>query len=615
VTAPPVLIITLDTTRADKFGVYGNSRGLTPSIDALASRCTLFERCYAPVPQTFSSHLSVFSGWDPDHHGVRKNLETFVAPQVPLLAEAFERRGYATGAFVSSMVLLGRFGLNRGFETYDSDFFDPQHPQISERPAVETCARALEWILTQKKPWFCWVHLYDPHYPYTPPPPYSSRFKSQPYDGEVAYMDGALGGLFSRLQKAGCIEHTLIIICGDHGESLGEHGEDTHMVFLYDATTRVPFLVHLPGQTDARRVKETVGLVDIAPTIRDICGLDPAPACDGVSLRPLLDGQPWPERPVYIESLEPLYSFGWAPLYARVEGHYKFILAPRPELYDVAHDPKELHNLYSIEAERAKRMKEALQARLKAAQPIQGEKVRLNSEEMKSLQSLGYISGTTGASGATYRDPKDGTEVMKLHMKAMGFYAAAKWSEAAAVFEIIRRKDPRNPLNLYYLARCLEESDPDEAAFQYKRALFLRPDFSQAYSSLLLLMMRLGKTQEVCAIGQAALKEVPDQDGLIHAVTAWAALRSGRPATETRVILASAPRGDVAEQTLLECEAALALQEGDKETALKKLNAFAAIAPVTDVAALDQEPLFFGLKDEPRFWVLVLKARQEASGH
>lgn len=612
---PSVLLITLDTTRADRLGIYGNKDGITPSLDALASRCTLFERCYTAIPQTFPSHLTIFSGWDPDHHGVRKNLETFVPPRVPLLAEGFEQHGYATGAFVSSMVLLGRFGMGRGFMTYDSEFYDPTHPAVNERPAGETCSRALRWILAQKKPWFCWIHLYDPHDPYLPPEPYASRFKGQPYDGEVAYMDSALGGLFSRLNESGLLANTLIVICGDHGESLWEHGERTHCIFLYDATTHVPFLVHLPGQTEAQRVKETVGLVDIAPTVRDICGLDPAPDCDGTSLRPLLDGRTWQERAVYIESLEPLYSFGWAPLYARVEGHYKFILAPRPELYDVTQDPQELHNLYSSESERAKRMKEALQARLKAAHPVAGEKVRLDSEEMKSLQSLGYISGTTGASGATYRDPKDGTEVMKLYAEAMQLYAAEKWGEAAPVFRKAINSDPRNPLSCYYLARCLEKSNLNEAIFYYKRALSIRLDFPQAYGGLLSVLVAQGKTQEAYAIGRAATKEVSDLEGGVHAITAWAALKSGRPAADTRAIITSSPRGGKDEALLLEDEAALALQDGDKETALKKLNDFAAISPATDVAVLDKEPLFSGLKEEPRFWVLVLKARQEASGH
>jgi tetratricopeptide (TPR) repeat protein len=328
-----------------------------------------------------------------------------------------------------------------------------------------------------------------------------------------------------------------------------------------------------------------------------------------------LEGRPWSERPVYIESLEPLYSFGWAPLFARVEGHYKFILAPRPELYDVAQDPKELHNLYSIEAERAKRMKEALQQRLNAAHPAQGEKVSLDSEEMKSLQSLGYISGTTGASAATYRDPKDGTDIMKLHMKAMKYYTAEKWKEAAAIFEVIMQKDPRNPINLYSLARCYEGNDPSKAILYYKRAVSARQDFPQAYSRLLSLLVAQGKTQEAYAIGRAALKEVADLDGLIHSCTAWAALKDGRPAAETRAIITSAKRGGEGESLMVLEEAVLALQDGDKEAALKKLDAFAAIAPASKVAGLDQEPLFFGLKEEPRFWVLVLKARQEASGH
>ncbi len=612
---PSVLFITLDTTRADRLGVYGNKDGLTPSLDALAFRCTLFEHCYTAIPQTFPSHLTVFSGWDPDHHGVRKNLETFVPNKVPLLAEAFENRGYATGAFVSSMVLLGRFGISRGFETYDSDFFDPKQPSVSERPAGETCAHALRWILKQKEPWFCWIHLYDPHDPYTPPPPFAERFQKQPYDGEVAYMDSALGALFSRLNEEGHLQNTLIVILGDHGESLWEHGERTHCIFLYDATTRVPFLVHLPGQTEARRVKEPVGLVDVAPTVRDLCGFDAVPACDGASLRPLLEGGSLPERPIYIESLEALYSFGWAPLYARIEGRYKFILAPRPELYDVIQDPKELKNLYGLEPERAKRMKEALQARLKAAQPLQGEKARLDSEELRSLQSLGYISGTTGASGATYRDPKDGTEIIKLHSEAMRFYAAEEWNEAASIFETALQKDPRNPLICYYLARCFEKSDPAKAALYYRRALSIRLDFSQAYGGLLSLLVAQGKEQDAYAIGKAALKEASDTEGGVHAITAWAALRSGRPAAETRAVLASSPRGGKDEPLLLEDEAALALQEGDKEAALKKLSAFAAIAPAADVVGLNKEPLFFGLKEDKRFWVLVLKARQEATAH
>ncbi len=610
-----VLIITLDTTRADRLGVYGNRNGLTPSLDMLASKCTVFEHCYAAIPQTFPSHLTIFSGWDPDHHGVRKNMETFVPPKVPLLAEEFEKQGYATGAFVSSMVLLGNFGLGRGFETYDSDFYDPKLHGAEERPAAETCSHAWHWIKEQKAPWFCWIHLYDPHFPYNPPPPYSLRYKTDPYDGEVAYMDAALGGLFARLQQIGLLANTLIVVCGDHGESLGEHGEDTHSIFLYDATTRVPFLVHLPDQEHGQKVRETVGLVDIAPTIRDILGFEPISGSDGVSLRPLLEGQKMPSHTVYIESLEPLYSFGWAPLFALVDGRFKFILAPRPEFYDVMKDPRELDNLYTPKLDRANQMKKVLQSRLKAAKPLEGGKIRLDSEEMRSLQSLGYISGTTGVGGATYRDPKDGTEVMKLHMKAMGFFTAGKFEQAAVVFGEIMQKDPKNPLNLYCLARCYEKKEPAKSIAFYKRSLSVRPDFPQAYSRLLLMYLSHDMPQDGYALGKVAITEVEDLDGLIHALTAWAALKSGHAATEVRSIVASAKRGGEGESLLLRDEAALALQEGDKEATLKKLNDFAEVAPAEDVAVLDKEPLFAGLKEEPRFWVLVLKARQQITDH
>jgi tetratricopeptide (TPR) repeat protein len=204
---------------------------------------------------------------------------------------------------------------------------------------------------------------------------------------------------------------------------------------------------------------------------------------------------------------------------------------------------------------------------------------------------------------------------MKLHMKAMRYYTEEKWKEAAAIFEVIMQKDPRNPINLYSLARCYEENDPSKAILYYKRAVSVRQDFPQAYSRLLSLLVAQGKTQEAYAIGRAALKEVADLDGLIHSYTAWAALKDGRPAAETRAIITSARRGGEGESLMVLEEAVLALQDGDKEAALKKLDAFAAIAPASKVAGLDQEPLFSGLKDEPRFWVLVLKARQEAAGH
>jgi arylsulfatase A-like enzyme len=304
-------VITLDTTRADRLGCYGCSKGLTPSLDAFAQKCFLFKHCEAPRPQTVPSHTSLFSGWDPIRHGVRKNLEEQVPSGVPLIAQEFRRSGYATAAFISSFVLLPHYGLGRGFQTYDTSFFDTSNPQVTERRAARTLQAALPWIQKQRAPWFCWVHLYDPHYPYEPPEPFTKRYADAPYDGEVAYMDDALGAFLGALEARGLLASTAVVICADHGEGLGDHGEKMHGVFLYEATTHVPLLIRLPGQSARTTVADDVGLVDVAPTLRELCGLPPVPG-DGVSLRPLFHGEALGRKAVYLESLETMYNFSWA---------------------------------------------------------------------------------------------------------------------------------------------------------------------------------------------------------------------------------------------------------------------------------------------------------------
>ncbi len=611
---PSVLVVTLDTTRADRLGCYGSAAGLTPSLDAFAAHATLFEHAEAAIPQTVPSHLTLFSGWNPNRHGVRKNLEVRVPASVPLLAEEFKSAGYSTGAFVSAMVLLGRYGMGRGFDTYEDSFFDRRRTDAVERKSGDTLKLALPWVRARKGPWFCWIHLYDPHIPYAPPEPYATKYKARPYDGEVASMDAALGEFLDALEASGALADAVVLICGDHGESLGEHGELTHSLFLYEATTRVPLLVRLPGQTEARRLAQDVGLVDLAPTLRELAGL-PAEPADGVSLAPLLQGRPWARGPVYLESLEALYSFGWAPLYGSVEGRSKYILAPRPELYRLDADPGERDNRAGREAAEAKRRREWVQGEIaKAATAAQGEKIALDPEELKSLQSLGYIAGSMGKSARAYRDPKDMAPMLKDCTLAEQLFLEGRRDEAVTKLERVLPKDPGNPLFNYYLGACYEEKNPAKAERFYKKAISVRPGFPQPYSRLVLMWINGDRAREAWQLGALGVKEVDDFNGELHALTGYAALKSGRPAAEVLAFLEAAKERGPELPMALKARAVLALQAGDKEAAVGYLQRMAQEAEPGYITQLAGDPRFEPLREDSRFWTLILGARKALSG-
>jgi len=614
----PVLFITLDTTRADRLGCYGDKEGLTRNLDALAESSTVFLHAQAAIPQTVPSHTTIFSGLDPSHHGVRKNLEVRVPAGIPLLAEEFQAAGYETGAFVSSFVLLGSYGLGRGFGTYDDSFFQHGRPEAVERVAPETLRRAIPWILGQKKPWFCWIHLYDPHWPYTPPEAYAKKCPGHPYEAEVSFMDTSLGLLFQKLDQAGILDKALVVVCGDHGESLGEHGEITHSIFLYEATTRVPLLVKLPGQSARRDVDRDVGLVDLAPTVRALCGL-PAKESDGVSLVPLLTGGTFARGPVYLESLEALYSYGWAPLYGAVDGRTKFILAPREELYRLDADPRERVNLASKKSAELTRLKGWVQERVaQAVKTAPGEKLKLDAEELKSLRSLGYIAGTTGASGASprgnYRDAKDLTDVMKDALEAETLIRDGQTEAAARLLDRILQRDPTNPLFHFQLGTLLEATDPARCEVSLKRAIQLRPAFPQAYLHLMGLWFNQNRSAEAYQLGKLAVGNVDDFDGEIHALTGYAALKAGRPAAEAEALLDEAAKRGPEFPLALKGRALLALQKGDKEAAMQRLLQMAENSPLPYIVQIEGDERFAPLREDPRFWAMILKAKKQMGG-
>ncbi len=399
--APPdlrganVLLVTIDTLRADRVGVYGSSAGLTPGLDALANRGVRFTQVWSHAPMTLPSHASILTGLLPTHHGVRNNSAFRLGPEPTTLAERFRASGYRTGAFVGAFVLDARFGLNRGFDEYD-DRYDTAAAHASfhfvERPADRVLQAATTWISSpasgDARPWFAWVHLFDPHAPYQAPSAFTSD--RAPYDAEVAWTDSALGSALNDLGRLGQMDRTLLVVTADHGESLGDHGETTHGLFAYEATMRVPLIVSAPG-LEPREVSSPTGHIDIAPTILDLVGVTPPMPLDGRSRRAAILGASSDVGPIYFEALDANLTRGWAPLTGLILGRWKYIDLPEPELYDLDADPSERTNLVA----RERHSVEELQARLRASSTPPPTATRsLDAATTARLQSLGYVTGS-----------------------------------------------------------------------------------------------------------------------------------------------------------------------------------------------------------------------------
>ena len=392
---PNVLLVTIDTLRADHVGCYGWTRASTPTIDALASRGVRFETAVAHAPLTGPSHASILTGQIPLGHGFRNNSGFTLSPGVKTAAEDFRQAGYRTAAFVSGFPLDRRFGFDRGFDTYDDRL--PKGNDRRRTPYVERFADATtDAVLalagsacqTPQRPWFLWVHYYDPHAPYEPPGDLAERYRDAPYDGEIAFVDQQLGRLLHAIDAKNEPARTVVLITADHGESLGEHGEGTHGIFVYDATLRVPWVMTGP-QIPAGRVSPTVARsIDVLPTLADYAGLPRRRDVDGRSLRPAADGQAMSDAPSYAESLYPELELGWAPLYAWRTANFKFIKAPRPELYDLEQDRSETKNQAQEERARAADMARTLDdALLHAAPPTATAPV--DPEAAERLRALG----------------------------------------------------------------------------------------------------------------------------------------------------------------------------------------------------------------------------------
>jgi arylsulfatase A-like enzyme/Flp pilus assembly protein TadD len=414
-----VLLVTIDTLRPDRLSCYSPKYLQTPRIDGLAAKGVLFERAFAHDPETLPSHTNILLGMTSLAHGVSENSKSIVAPEFLTLAELLKSRGFATGAFVSAFTLDSRFGLNQGFEVYDDHYPAKALPgkRFSERGAAKTIAAALQWLSVPKGKWFCWVHLWDPHDPYAPPEPFLTQYRDDPYSGEVSYVDSQLGLLFGELEKRQLLDKTIIILTGDHGESLGDHGETYHGYFAYNTTLWVPLIISAPG-VKAARVKDYVGHVDIFPTVCDLLGLEKPASLQGDSLLPFLRGKTRKARPIYFEALEAYLNRGWAPLRGVIENGKKYIDSPIPELYDLENDFGEEKNLAA--ASDLPPYKTRLQEVMKlGASPLKAQAGRRTTdrETQERLQSLGYAASRVTQVKSSYGPEDDLKTLLPLEQK------------------------------------------------------------------------------------------------------------------------------------------------------------------------------------------------------
>ncbi|MGZ5479296.1 MAG: sulfatase-like hydrolase/transferase [Candidatus Aminicenantales bacterium] len=441
-----LLLITIDTLRADRVGALSSKSSITPNMDRLASRSVVFTRAFAHTPMTLPSHTNILLGTTPSFHGVHDNADFMVRGEFLTLAEHLQARHYATGAFVGGFPLDSYFGLDQGFAVYDDAFrkrgggLDDTTADLGERPAGEVWRVAQKWLRAQKTPWFLWIHFYDPHEPYDPPEPYRARFARDPYDGEVAYADAVLGDVLDALRDMGVEETTAVVFTGDHGESLGEHDEDTHGFLAYNATMWIPLFVRAPGIAP-RVVGQNVSHIDIFPTVCDILGIDRPGSLQGASLLPLMRGKKISDRPVYFEALSPYYTMDWAPLRGFIDGQKKFIDSPLPELYDLGKDFSETRNLAG-DADVAA-LRRSLEAIVRSQSSEEGARAERAPDQaaLEKLRSLGYLGGLSGPRKASF-GPEDSVASLLPYQnraaKAMELYRQGKTAEAiAALREIL----------------------------------------------------------------------------------------------------------------------------------------------------------------------------------
>jgi choline-sulfatase len=577
---PNVLLVTIDTLRWDRLGAYGYAAAATPVMDALARRGVRFTTAIAHAPLTAPSHASILTGLLPLGHGVRDS-GAFVLPGQPTtLAEAFRGAGYSTAAFVSGFPLDHRYGFARGFDTYDDHLQrggDARRAAYVERSAADASRSALAWMKGARRPWFAWVHYFDPHAPYEPPADLAAHFAASPYDGEIASVDRELGAL---LKAADTDAPTLVLVTADHGESLGEHGEATHGVFVYDATLRVPWIIAGPGVPPGRVSDVVARGIDVLPTLVDYAGLAVPAGVLGRSLRPAANGQAMADAPAYAESLFCSLNLGWAELHAMRSARYKLIEAPRAELYDVAADPGERRDVLHAHAREAEALRGELRRALETRPPDAAHEPDAAARER--LRALGYISGTA-PSRATTRDPKDGIVLVERLERGL---AETRANPALAIRELTAflAVEPDAPLARRHRAIAYQFAGRYDQAIADIRVLDARASLTLEDQTVLAESLRLaGRHDDALAAldrAEAADRRAPEPL-LLRGRTLRAMGRDADARTAFERALALDPANAEAKRGLAE----LALGRGATGEAEALLESIVDADP-TDVPAL-----------------------------
>jgi arylsulfatase A-like enzyme/Tfp pilus assembly protein PilF len=617
--APDVVLITLDTTRADRLGCYGAKDAETPHLDALAAAGARFDTAITPVPITLPSHATILTGLPPAAHGVHDNVLQRLRDDVPTLATMLKERGYATAAFVGAAVLDERYGLARGFDRYDDDLLDSMKERsplsFVERRAEHVTGAALAWLdqAPKDRPLLLWVHYFDPHQEYAAPPPFAEKFAERPYDGEIAYVDHWIGELMAGLAKRAAQRPTLSVVVGDHGEGLGEHGEQTHGLFLYDSTLRVPLLMHWPERIPAGAVVTPMASTEeILPTVFELLGVAVPSGVKAKSLLPLLRGERPPLEAVFLETMLPMNLFGWTPIEGIRTAEHKYVESPKPELYDLRDDPREERNLAGTAVAPLAALGERLAAQRRAApeKAASSEAGALDEATRQRMAALGYAVVPERSGAAERTDPRDLVTLFDSLYAAAHRMGERRWDEAAALLDSVLRLHPRHVgamINLgeVYWRRALEgativtgaatqsaaggdsllpvalapnaAADFASAVEWYERALGVDPSSSPAHFGLGRVHAHRGELDDALARYRRALEIVPDAPEVQNEV-AVILIRQGQmeaAVAELERIVGEFPEYAPAHRNL----GALYRARGENERALEQYELGARLAP------------------------------------
>jgi len=587
-----LLIITLDTTRADRIGAYGYQRIETPTIDRLASEGVLFEQAMASAPLTLPAHSSIFTSQNPPVHGVRDNGGFFLAPSQLTLAEILKERGFQTGAAVGAYVLDSKWGLDQGFDTYLDDFNFAGIGGFGlgdiKRPGNEVVDKALPWLDRVKgRRFFAWLHFYDPHFPYTSPEPFKSRYEDHPYNGAIAFTDAQVARVIGFLEQNRLLDRTIVVVMGDHGEGLDQHGEGTHGFFIYESTTRVPFVIRAPYDLiRRRRVGDPVRSVDVLPTVLDLMGIPAPTGIAGVSLAPLMTGaRKTLDLEGYAEALYPLHHYGWSELRAWRAGRFKVIDAPRPELYDLEQDPGESANLYATRRSVA----DGMIARLRSQAPEPGDRgaarqetPEIDPEARARLAALGYVGSfvaTVSGPTSVRADPKDKIDLFNLLTDSSEI--AKEGGSFERVVEMLSRvvKEDPNVIDAWFKLgnSYYKVGKYEEAIKHFQQALVLKPDYDLAVINMANAYRRLGRDDAALA-GYEHYLTIDSQNAHVRYQVGEIYLDRG-DASRAEINFRQALDIDNREASAMNALGVIAFQRGDLAAAERQARAALEIKP------------------------------------